>query len=298
MSTLFERLDRQQEPPRDSVEADFQKIWQAARFQAPEPDIDIQWSRLESRMGDLEPVRGPRMPRFVFGFAAVAAVLLAAWLITSYTAVTPEVSYITARGDQRTLNLADHSVVKLNAASSLLLHEGFNEAHRNVTLEGEAFFSVEKGKHPFRIQTDLAAVEVLGTEFNVYARDEIIEVGVTEGKVAVTVGTDETIYLTAGQRIKATAEGFVQDEPQAIGFPQFPAWTNGRLYFHEQSLSFVTREIERFFDVDVVLELEDAASRQEVSGLIGGDDPEAAIKNVCNVIQRNYRFENGRYVIF
>ena len=79
----------------------------------------------------------------------------------------------------------DGTKVHLNAGTTLSYSKNFNSTSREVTLNGEAYFEVEKGSSPFIISTDLAKVTVLGTKFNVRSREDGFEIGVNEGKVKI-----------------------------------------------------------------------------------------------------------------
>ena len=82
----------------------------------------------------------------------------------------------------------DGSFAFINHNSSIEYDKDFSS--RNVKLDGEAFFEVEKDETPFTVTTDLAEITVLGTEFNVNSDKEEIDVEVEEGSVKVK--TDES----------------------------------------------------------------------------------------------------------
>ena len=74
------------------------------------------------------------------------------------------------RGAEYELILADGTHVWLNADTRLRYPTCFNTDERRVYLEGEAYFQVTKDTaHPFRVESEAQVVEVLGTQFNVYA---------------------------------------------------------------------------------------------------------------------------------
>lgn len=68
------------------------------------------------------------------------------------------------------------------------LPDRFKEDRREVQLQGEAYFEVEKdARHPFVVKADPVEVEVLGTHFNVeaYPGDAEVKTTLLEGSVAV-----------------------------------------------------------------------------------------------------------------
>ena len=99
------------------------------------------------------------------------------------------------------MKLPDGSIVWLNADSKLSYSESFSRKNRNVRLEGEGYFEVEHGEHPFVIQTDSAQIKVLGTKFNVknYGDENYIKVSLLEGSIVLLCinqedGSEEILY--------------------------------------------------------------------------------------------------------
>ncbi|RYG01844.1 MAG: hypothetical protein EOO07_33685, partial [Chitinophagaceae bacterium] len=73
----------------------------------------------------------------------------------------------TPRGSQFEIVLADGTHVWLNAASSLKFPLQFQENERQVVLQGEGYFEVAHNKKmPFKVQSGIQTVSVLGTHFN------------------------------------------------------------------------------------------------------------------------------------
>ena len=163
-----------------------------------EDDIQREWKRLEavlvptSQHNDIvNPLK--RIFSF-FNITAAAAVLLVFFfagrflLNTSGNVTVSAIEQKTANGQQREIKLSDGTVVRLNAGSTITYPKTFSDTLREVTLSGEAFFSVAKNpKCPFIIHTGEIITRVLGTSFNVraYPENEDVQIAVVEGKVAV-----------------------------------------------------------------------------------------------------------------
>lgn len=100
-------------------------------------------------------------------------------------------TYQTAYGETKSFQLNDGSLVKLNANSSLRIPRwGFGESSRIVFLNGEADFSIihTLSNQKFIVQTAKNfEVEVLGTEFSVFARPRGSKVVLNKGKVQVNL---------------------------------------------------------------------------------------------------------------
>jgi len=121
--------------------------------------------------------------RFVVVMAAVG--ILLALGVFAYLSFKQK-EYVTT-GNKRTIVLRDGSEIVLNANSSLKHNAGFGLINRKVSLSGEAFFRVRKGRWiSFIVTTSTARIKVTGTLFNVKAINTATEVGVTQGKVELT----------------------------------------------------------------------------------------------------------------
>jgi len=93
--------------------------------------------------------------------------------------------YVTAVGQQQSLQLADGSTVQLNTNSQVKVE--YSQGYRNIhLLQGQAYFEVAKDReHPFRVYAGNGRVQALGTAFTLYLQDSSLNVLVTEGKVAL-----------------------------------------------------------------------------------------------------------------
>ncbi|MDP9080806.1 MAG: FecR family protein [Bacteroidota bacterium] len=138
--------------------------------------------------------------------AAAAAVLIGAFLLLYryLPAQHPETATIvfstvtTQRGERKIIKLTDGSVIYLNAGSFVRLPSAFNGPLREIYFEGEAFFEIAKDKnHPFIVHTGKTRTRVLGTSFNITARNNQPEITVAliTGKVAFTDGKEKSDLL-------------------------------------------------------------------------------------------------------
>lgn len=105
------------------------------------------------------------------GYAAAIIILLFTTPLIINNFTTPDDSLISEvyapRKSKLKMKLPDGSTVWLNADSRLSYSESFGRKNRNVRLEGEGYFEVEHGEHPFVVQTDSAQIKVLGTKFDI-----------------------------------------------------------------------------------------------------------------------------------
>ncbi|MFT7156028.1 MAG: transmembrane sensor [Parvicella sp.] len=159
------------------------------------------------------------------------------------------------KGRKSQIFLPDGSKVWLNAESRIEYHQTFGKADRNIKLQGEAYFDVEKnGLLPFVVSTSQISVTALGTEFNVSAflDESSIEVLLTEGKVLVTdLGQDnDDEYLIIGESIEYSKTERIFTKNMS-DFDHQLAWKNNTLSFQDASEKEVIRTLERWYGVQI-----------------------------------------------
>ncbi|MEM9931461.1 MAG: FecR domain-containing protein, partial [Bacteroidota bacterium] len=131
--------------------------------------------------------------------AGIGMLILAGWVAYHFGQGDQMVTQMVAVGEKLEEELPDGSVVYANAVTTLSYSPQEWSSARDVQLKGEAFFEVEKGSN-FTVNTPQGTVEVLGTSFNVLAREDIFEVICYTGKVRVTAG-ERTAELSPGQSV-------------------------------------------------------------------------------------------------
>ena len=160
----------------------------------------------------------------------------------------------TPRGRQFRLSLPDGTQVWLNSASSIRYPTIFAGTDRKVEITGEAYFEVaQKASQPFTVKAGKRAeVHVLGTHFNVNAYDNETALNTTllEGSVKVN-----GVLLKPGQQARILNDGPVEAVQVAYtDIYKVMAWKNGRFNFEGATIEEIMRQIERWYDVEVVFQ--------------------------------------------
>lgn len=215
----------------------------------------------------------------------------AASLATAYNTMS------TVKGRQFNLVLPDGSKVWLNAASSITYPIVFAGNERKVKITGEAYFEVAKdARKPFLVQVnEETQVEVLGTHFNInsYENEGSVNTTLMEGSVKVK-SNGANIVLKPGQQaqsVKQQATKLVQE----VDVDKVMAWKNGYFNFTDASLQEVMRQLERWYDIEVVYEQH--IPTLEFFGKMGKDLPLAAVLNGLEKSNVNFRMEAGRKLV-
>jgi hypothetical protein len=170
---------------------------------------------------------------------------------------------ITPKGGQYHLVLPDGSNVWLNAASSIHFPTAFNDKERKIEISGEAYFEVAKDQsRPFKVaiisplnSTVHSEVEVMGTHFNInsYANEKEVKTTLLEGSIKFTVAeTGETKTLSPGQQVILNKASLKLSNN--VDLNEVVAWHNNLFKFKELSIEEIMKQVERWYDVEVVFE--------------------------------------------
>jgi ferric-dicitrate binding protein FerR (iron transport regulator) len=177
---------------------------------------------------------------YFYKIAAVIAILVSSfYFISSKNKV-----YVTKYAEKTSFELPDNSKVDLNADSKITFKEKNWNTHRNLKLKGEAFFSVEKGSK-FTVNTKLGSVSVLGTKFNVIARDNYFQVTCYRGLVSVKY-KNKTIKVPAGTSFKTAKNNNVKISKIN---DNLPSWIQNFSSFKSMPYYYVIDELQRQYKI-------------------------------------------------
>lgn len=159
----------------------------------------------------------------------------------------------TPKGGGYTLELADGSLVKLNADSRLRFPSSFVGKQREVYLDGEAYFEIAHNKEqPFIVRTGGMDVEVLGTKFNIKAHsgDENTYATLASGSVKVfSPKQDELLLMPSEQAVFTNTGEFIQK--RNVNLSSVLGWTEGRFVFKDESLENILKQLSRWYSVKI-----------------------------------------------
>lgn len=193
---------------------------------------------------------------FRTAFFAVAALLVAVSGISLKTlnsrnpssgaTVASASVYTTPRGQRANVTLPDGTLVILNVGSRLEVPADFGRDTRQVTLSGEAVFTViHQNESPFSVAAGGTVTKVLGTVFSVrkYASDHALKVSVKSGRVSVGVTP-----VSMNEAVSVSASGAIlheQWDESRFGF------VDGTLILKDISLSEAIVELGRWYDAEI-----------------------------------------------
>ncbi|WP_295119758.1 FecR domain-containing protein [uncultured Chitinophaga sp.] len=222
------------------------------------PDVQSH-QRIKNILGKVQPKRTNILRYWP---AAAAAVLLlsgaALWLNRSNTLNEPTLyTFSAGPGERKVVTMPDQTIVHLNSGSTISYNDAYNRKHREVTLDGEAFFEVaENAQQPFKVHHAQLTTEVLGTSFNISAFPQAPAMRVTVATGAVRVSGESTRnpVLTAGQELIYNKQSHTATVLKPAHAGDAYAWKDGVLSFDGQRLADISIVLERWYNVNIHLE--------------------------------------------
>ncbi len=302
MSDLFDWIENKSGTPGDETK-ELAVLFERSRVNLPEPPpLEASWADLRNRMAAADLAAPPRRSLLarLIGWPALSVVAVA---ILAFVWLRPAaaVVYAVERGQRfNAYVLQDQSTVTIKSDSEVKLDPGFNHGHRHVTLQGEAFFEIEKGKAPFVITAGSSRIEVVGTKFFVYARDGIVRLDVAEGIVAFssTIGGEtRVVRVHAGESSAITGGDHPQaPKPNAMKDKK-PEWMRDLFTFDDVPLEEICKALERRFDV--VIKIEDPKLRAlALKGTLATESLEDTMKALVEMAECHFhRDSTGAYVL-
>lgn len=250
------------------------------------PDIEKQWKQLNRKTsGKLnlnsyhtEKRHGGNENMLKWVIRAAAIILIAAvagvgglYFTDSAESVTrlqqliEEKTISTAEGEQKTLTFSNGARVVLNSNSSITYRLGVHQNETiDVTLEGEAWFNVERNtskKQPaFAVRTPDGIIRDIGTKFLVTIQNNQSRIVIQEGMVEVEPvnkqleesGTlDDSFIVEMGEMVEFNRDNIIRREH--VNTTLFTSWATGYLELSQTGLHEFANYIEERFSVKVQL---------------------------------------------
>lgn len=191
-------------------------------------------------------------------FLKIASVLITGILLTYFflynDPLTEQLQTIYVPSGQRSeIILNDGTKVWLNSGTTVTFPVHFSRRSREVTLNGEAYFKVEKDeKKPFIVHTENHKIQVLGTEFNVisYHGKNNLETALLEGNIEVSSNNDDTKYLLSKNETLSFKNGMFTKGN--INDYNYFKWREGLICFEKENLGSLFAKLELYYDIRIV----------------------------------------------
>jgi ferric-dicitrate binding protein FerR (iron transport regulator) len=268
--------------------ADYIKIALATKgFQTPEFDSVGNYEAIERNM--VKHITSPSSFNYkrLIRIAAVMVLIVVSYVFIS--SIPTSVS--TNIAEKETFKLPDESEVQLNANSEISYKKRNWENKRSLSLKGEAYFKVTKG-NTFEVETSQGTVTVLGTQFNVFARDSIFNIKCFEGLVSVAFN-DTLIKLPAGNKMKVENNKLVI---LAATNTTEPTWINNETSFDNASLATVLKELEGQYPISI--SSPNSLANKRFTGSFTHEDLNLALKSICDPLRLGFTVDGNEVTLY
>lgn len=320
----------------ESLEEQWRK-W-PVHHHSSEERLNKRWDHLSNRISDdgreteenalkslaeTDPERGRRWLPAGLKWAAIILLLFSlSYFIVRQSGPHKQVAQneiTVGHGGKKHIELPDGTSIWLNAGSKLTYDNNFAKNNRNVYLEGEALFDVEKNAElPFIVRTENILIKVLGTVFNVeaYPNEPNSQTTLISGKVQVSLNEEpgRTIVLSPHEKLTVNKNTIAKNtDTKRFGSHKLPvipvanklkyqvqtiplnpidsvsltetAWVHGRLAFVHESFGEVAKQLERRYNVKITFE-----DKQLKTVMMSGIFKKETIDEALHVLQMITRF--------
>lgn len=203
-------------------------------------------------------MRHPKRLRILRYIAAASILLLVA--ISTYVLFNryddnTKLLVVSTSNQIKEILLPDGTTVTLSHYSSLTYPDRFDDANREVSLEGEGYFQVAKDKkHPFIVSAQDVRIKVLGTHFNIqsYINDPYIKTTLVEGSIEVSnINNSEKLLLEPAQAAIFCKTTSILRKDDVVRVQSEIAWKSGKFIFDHLPMSYIVRELSNYYNVTI-----------------------------------------------
>ncbi|MEO0996032.1 MAG: FecR domain-containing protein [Pseudomonadota bacterium] len=293
------RSRRGSDPEFDNALAEYEALWSNLGELADRPSTAVAAGGPVASASNPATDKPARRNWLPFAAAAVLALLSVAVLWPRGPETAAETwQAATAVAEQSELDLRDGSTIFLNSNSAITVT--YSERRRLAEFDqGQALFAVEPSLIPFVVQTGDVEVEVLGTEFEVFADDLLVTVTVTDGEVRVRrrSGSGAARFeIARGQQIEYDRRSRQFDEVNSIEPGSVARWRDGVMVFDHTPLPAALRQASQFIDGKMVAG-DERTRNYRVSGTFDIDDIDRFTATLTQSFPLAQRRENGQTVL-
>ena len=249
----------------------FEDIWLLSNVSKPDKQYHKEdaYQRFKRRTNQSKTAKKNYILKNFISYAACIVVVFTAGYFLKWgvdNAKTPEILVYIAEAPRRAkakLELPDGSVVWLNAASKLTYNNLFGVSNRDLQLEGEGYFEINRNIDlPLVVTSGNTAVEVLGTKFNVrnYLEDDEMRVSLLEGSVSFSeIRYNKPIILKPKEFIICNKKSGILTLKD-MDTEYMNAWIYDDVFLNEEKLGNIAKILERAFDINIIFQSDDLKS--------------------------------------
>lgn len=220
----------------------------------------------------------------------VPVIAIASLIALQYSSQNELQHYENSTRAVQTIELEDGTVIKLNQQAHLSVNL---KDSREVWLNGEAFFTVEQqASRPFVVHAaGKLDVTVLGTSFNVNAKEKKTQVVLNTGSVKVG-SARQSVILRPGEMADYDAStGKLSTQPADTLL--YTSWKYDLIAFREQSLKTVMQQLGEQYGYEAVFD-HTAAEDLLFTGYLASNDLQQALTTLEQAFSLKIHLQNNQ----
>ena len=236
----------------------YEKLWNKTGtvFPLDEIDVENEWKHFKTKT--VSSPAGTGRPRIITLYTRIAAAIIAG-IILGYSSllIYNDIKFekVTASVKLAEVILPDGSEITLYPGSYIKYPKKFKSGLRNVSMEGEAYFDVQRDtSSAFYINAGDMVVSVLGTSFNIeaYRKSDNYSVVVESGEVMVFSDRDleKREFLVKGEKI-TFYHNSDRMEKSVNNDTNYIAWKTKAIVFRNTDLNEVVSILSKVYNTDI-----------------------------------------------
>lgn len=259
MDTVFQQEENEYEVKRKLLKDLYEEeVFETADAPDYRKMFETLWSKIKTDQTKQKPY-----VKLLYASVKVAAAILFGLFIGFYSTSkrnNTDPVYYTAHSPRGSISetvLPDGSIIFLNSDSKIRYSINGEKGVREVFLDGEAWFEVEKNERKlFIVHTPYYNVSVTGTRFNVkaYKTDNNIATTLETGEIIINSTADfnigEDIILKPGEQIVFNKVSNALTI-QKVNTEWFSSWKDNKLVFVNMNLKDLIVLLERKYGVNI-----------------------------------------------
>ncbi|MGQ8338752.1 FecR family protein [Sunxiuqinia sp. A32] len=236
------------------------------------------------------------------GIAAGLLIMFGLFKFVGTEMLQPETTQLvhmqTDLGNRTLVYLPDGSKVWLNAKSDLKYASNFDASTRDVFLQGEGYFEVEKDTKPFIVHANDFKVKVYGTKFNVsaYNDDRLVQTCLESGKVSLQEKDGKEYFIKPGE-LALFDKTSTELKIKKVDPREYTGWMENKLYLHNEPIGILAKKLERQYKVTIGFTPSNIGEKIHYTGVFGNESLEEILDAIAVASELRYKKEGTHYQI-